>query len=276
MSTFLEQILDQKKREVAALYRDGLRVKSEKQDKVHTPQKVNLFADAISNVTRLSVIAEIKRASPSKGVINEQFDILARARAYTAGGAAAISVLTDGSYFHGSLADLKLVRQNVAIPILRKDFIIDPIQIDESSLAGANAILLIAAALTYDKLAMLSTYAKSRGLDVLIEIHSQDEVEVALHAEPSVLGINNRDLHTFKVSLDTTINILQTLPRVCPIISESGFVTATDIRQIAMHGVDGILVGESLMRKTTQSEIRSTIAEFSTFSLTSSESGCRQ
>ncbi len=275
MSTFLNRILDQKQREVEALYAKNYREQFTRQVEQTKNRKTNLFATAISDPSRLSIIAEIKRASPSKGVINEHFDILERAAAYEAGGAAAISVLTDSAYFHGSITDLKNVRQKVKIPILRKDFIIDPIQVDESLAAGAHAILLIAAAMSSEKLKELSTYAKEIGLDVLIEVHSPDEVETALNAKPSVLGINNRDLHTFEVSLETTVNITRTLPRMCPVISESGFLTTEDVKKIVVHNIDGILVGESLMRETSHSRIQSTILEFSSCVFSPAKGGCK-
>lgn len=191
----------------------------------------------------------MKKASPSKGLIAPGADPVAMARTYEAAGAAAISVLTDVQYFRGSLADLQAVRQAVHVPVLRKDFIIDELQIDEARAAGADAVLLIAAALTADRLRELARYGKSLGLDVLVEVHAREELAAALAAEPSVLGINNRNLHTFEVSLDTTGQILAEVPEGIPVIAESGIHTAEDARQMAACGVNGILVGESLMRQ---------------------------
>lgn len=275
MSTFLKRILDEKKREVENLYSENIHFQFEKQIEKHVQPVNGAFTAAVAAPGKLSVIAEIKRASPSKGIINEKFDILERAVAYETGGAAAISVLTDAANFHGSISDLKTVRQKTNLPILRKDFIIDSIQVEESYLAGASAILLIASAMSRDKLADLSTYAKDIGLDVLIEVHNQSEVETALFAKPSVLGINNRDLHTFEVSLKTSVDILRTLPRICPVISESGFLSIADVKEAARHGVDGILVGESLMREKFLPQLQKTIAEYSACIFAPTESRCK-
>jgi indole-3-glycerol phosphate synthase len=275
MSTFLERILEEKKREVENLYSKNIHFQFKKQIENHVHPVRAAFTAAIAAPGKLSVIAEIKRASPSKGIINEQFDILERAVAYEAGGAAAISVLTDAAYFHGSISDLKAVCQKTNLPILRKDFIIDSIQVEESLLAGASAILLIAAAMSRDKLAGLSTYAKGIGLEVLIEVHNQNEVETALFAKPSVLGINNRDLHTFEVSFKTSLDILRTMPRVCPVISESGFLSIADVKEVACHGVDGILVGESLMRENSLPQLQKTITEYSACVFAPTESRCK-
>jgi indole-3-glycerol phosphate synthase len=296
MSTFLERILEQKKREVEALYAENLHLQFENQIGKATlqqrEQKQQMLQQAKRSLVaalttaagsgRLGVIAEIKRASPSRGIINEEFDISERACAYAAGGAAAISVLTDRTYFHGSISDLEAVIQTTHLPVLRKDFIIDELQIEESCLAGANAVLLIAAALSGERLARLSAYAKRFGLDVLIEVHEQNEVEAALAAAPSVLGINNRNLHSFEVSLETTIGILQTLPRTCPVISESGIHSLNDVRKIAKAGIDGLLIGESLMKENSREQLGRTIAAYSASASVSTsvsvfaptESGC--
>ncbi len=277
MSSFLGRIIEQKKREVDALYRDLASHRQSQAQGTHQIQKRNhkQFKSEIEAPFRMSVISEIKRASPSKGMINADFDIAARARAYEKGGAAAISVLTDACYFLGSVNDLQTVSGVVNIPILRKDFIIDTIQIDESLQIGADAILLIAAALTGDTLAKLSEYAQHLGLDVLIEVHHISEMEAALAANPSVVGINNRDLNTFEVSLDTTVQILKGWQYSHPVISESGFSTANDVRRIAAYGIDGILVGESLMRLTSLETIQSTIALLSTLPDNRLTSGCQ-
>jgi indole-3-glycerol phosphate synthase len=170
------------------------------------------------------------------------------ASAYERGGASAISVLTDETYFQGSLQDLKDIRAHVNLPILRKDFIIDELQIAEARLAGADAILLIVAALTPHRLQQLSAYAQSIGLDVLIEVHALSELEAALHANPSVLGVNNRNLHTFEVNLNTTRDVIRETPKHQLVIAESGVHTAEDARLMWSYGARGILVGESLMK----------------------------
>jgi indole-3-glycerol phosphate synthase len=244
MSTFLSKILSTKADEVRELLTASL-------PPIHLPSlpPTRGFAKHIRSKANLAVVAEIKKASPSKGLIAPDFRPVTQAKLYEAAGAAAISVLTDKTYFQGSLIDLQNVHQAVTIPILRKDFIIHEIQIHEARLSGADAILLICAALSPERLKALSDYAKSLGLDVLIEVHQQDEMGPALSAAPTVLGINNRNLHTFEVSLDVTRELCQSLHADMLVISESGIFTAEDAEYVAQAGVSGILVGESLMKQ---------------------------
>ena len=194
-------------------------------------------------------IAEIKKASPSKGVIREDFDPVAIAKDYAANGAACLSVLTDEQYFQGADAYLRSVRQSVGIPIIRKDFTIDPYQILEARLMGADCILLIASALSAQQLSDLYTTAHDLGLDVLIEVHDQQELETALALEPNLIGINNRNLKTFETSLDTTLNLLPHIPKGVTVVTESGIRGKEDVQHMVAAGVYCFLVGEALMRQ---------------------------
>ena len=199
----------------------------------------------------LQVIAEVKKASPSVGVIREDFDPVAIALSYEAGGAAAISCLTDERFFQGSLDYLERIRATVDLPLLRKEFMIDPYQVWESRAAGADAILLIAGFVDWTQLGELRQTAREAGLAVLVEIHSADELEPALALEPDVLGINNRNLRSEKFVTDLA-NTAAIAPRVPPrqtLISESGIRSREDVALLTGLGVDGILVGEHLMRE---------------------------
>ena len=195
------------------------------------------------------VIAEIKKASPSKGVIRADFDPMAIAQDYAANGASCLSVLTDEEYFQGKDAYLREVRAAVDLPIIRKDFTIDPYQIYEARLMDADCILLIASALSNSELASLHGTAKDLGLDVLIEVHDRAELEVALTLDPNLIGINNRNLKTFETSLNTTLELLSDIPRHTTVVTESGISTRQDIELMLERGVYCFLVGEALMRQ---------------------------
>jgi indole-3-glycerol phosphate synthase len=196
----------------------------------------------------ISLIAEIKRASPSKGLIRADLDAVTLAREYEAGGAAAISVLTDRRFFQGDLDDLRSVRQHVGLPVLRKDFILDPYQVYEARAAGADALLLITAALGDDEL--LDLYQLTRALDMraLVEVHSEAELERALQVGPDIIGVNNRDLRTFRVDLETTARLRPLVPVDVILVAESGVHTPDDVARLAEIGADAMLVGESLVR----------------------------
>lgn len=243
--SFLEHILATKREEVARLRAQG--VGSDSALLKDLPP-VRGFAKHLETGTRLSIVAEVKQASPSKGLIARDFDPRRIARSYEQAGAAAVSVLTDASYFRGSLDDLRAVRDTVALPVLRKDFVIDERQLFEARVAGADAVLLICAALDRVQLAELAECAHSYGLDVLIEVHSVRELDAALAAKPSVLGVNNRDLETFDVRLETTHLVAKELPANLPFIAESGVLGPAEARQMAAAGACGLLVGEALMR----------------------------
>lgn len=198
--------------------------------------------------TTLALIAEVKKASPSVGLIAAQFDPVSIAQTYEAAGANAISVLTDERYFQGHLSDLTKVRQAVGLPVLRKDFVIDPVQIYEAAVAGADAILLIVAALEQSQLLHLLDVAQAHQLDVLVEVHDLGELERALDTPARIIGINNRNLKTFQVDLATTQALAAELPSHVTVVSESGIKTREDAKKVRDWGADAILVGESLMR----------------------------
>ncbi len=196
----------------------------------------------------LSLIAEVKRASPSAGLIAQDFDPVTIARRYEAAGADAVSVLTDEPFFQGHLDHLKAVRDAVTLPILRKDFILDEVQIYEAAAAGADAVLLIVAALSQDDLERLHDVATACQLDVLVEVHTLDELDRALATDARIIGINNRDLTTFEVDLSVTETLSEQVPAGVLLVSESGIRTAEDSRRLRACGSDAILVGEALMR----------------------------
>ena len=193
----------------------------------------------------------MKKASPSKGVLREDFDPIEIAKTYADNGASCLSILTDEKYFQGKLQYLSEIRKVVSIPLLRKDFMIDPWQLFESRVHGADAILLIVAALKTSDLKLFLEIAKELNLSALVEVHDAEEMKEALSVGADLIGINNRDLHTFRVTLETTLNLARDLPsdpnRV--IVSESGIFTRQDVDRLREGGVDAILVGESLMRE---------------------------
>lgn len=196
----------------------------------------------------LALIAEVKRASPSAGLIAPDFDPVVIATRYQAAGANAISVLTDEPFFQGHLDHLRAVREAVDLPILRKDFMLDEVQIYEASAAGADAILLIVAALSQDELVLLLDVATSCQLDTLVEVHTLAELDRALDTDARIIGINNRDLTTFKVDLAVTESLSEEVPPGVLLVSESGIRTAGDSHRLRACGADAILVGEALMR----------------------------
>ncbi|WFE69299.1 indole-3-glycerol phosphate synthase TrpC [Thiomicrospira sp. R3] len=197
-----------------------------------------------------AVIAEIKKASPSKGVLRDPFDPFAIAQSYERHGAACLSVLTDVDYFQGSIDYLKQARAATALPVIRKDFIIDPYQVYQARAMGADCILLIAASLDDDLMAQLAELAQSLGMDVLIEVHDGDELSRALTIALPLIGINNRNLHTFEVSLQTTLDLLGQIPADRIVVTESGILSAQDVALMRQHQVNSFLVGEAFMRAT--------------------------
>ncbi|MBP7949912.1 MAG: indole-3-glycerol phosphate synthase TrpC [Verrucomicrobiales bacterium] len=203
----------------------------------------------------LGVIAEVKRASPSAGIIKEDFDPVAQAVAYDRAGATAISVLTDERFFHGHLGHLAQIRPQVGCPLLRKDFIIDEVQIYESVVAGADAILLIVAALEQDQLHHLLQTATACQLDVLMEVHDREELDRALETDAKIIGVNNRNLKTFAVDLHTTELLSEEVPDGIILVSESGIRTPADARRTWGWGANAVLVGEALMRASDPAEI---------------------
>jgi indole-3-glycerol phosphate synthase len=207
------------------------------------------FASALQpGEGKLALIAEVKKASPSAGVIVESFDPVAIAKNYAGAGVEAISVLTDERFFQGHLSYLEMIRGAVPQPLLRKDFILDPLQIMEASAAGADAILLIVAALNQDQLNSLLETAATYLLDVLLEVHTLAELDRALETPAQIIGINNRNLATFEVDLSVTEKLSEQVPSEIVLVSESGIRTAEDLARIKACGVDAVLIGEALMR----------------------------
>jgi indole-3-glycerol phosphate synthase len=206
---------------------------------------------------QLAIIAEIKRASPSVGTIEKNLDPAEKAREYQGQGAEAISVLTDQTFFQGSLADLTAVHDAVSVPVLRKDFIVDKLQIVQAAAAGADAVLLIVAALDQDELLRLTEAAAELHLDALVEVHSEAELDRAIDVGAKIIGINNRDLTTFQVDLSITEHLSELVPKDVVLVAESGFKNAEDVKRAHHCGVDAILVGEALIRReVTIEELR--------------------
>ena len=195
-----------------------------------------------------NIIAEFKRRSPSKGVIRAGADLRSTVRSYEAGGAIALSVLTEEDYFDGSLNDLRVAKETVALPVLRKDFVFDEYQIFESAAAGADAVLLIVAALDDRQLESLQRLAEGLGMDALVEVHNQQEMDRAARCGAKLVGVNNRDLRTFEVTLETSLRLAPIAPEGALLVSESGLKDAGDLRRLKKHGFNGFLIGESLMR----------------------------
>ncbi len=196
----------------------------------------------------LSVIAEVKKASPSKGVIRADFQPLTFAKSYEKWGAAALSILTEEKYFQGNEAFLKEIKPAVSLPCLRKDFIVDPRQIRESYEMGADVILLIVASLTQEQLTDWHALARSYGLSVLVEVHNEEELEQAIQAGAEIIGVNNRNLKTFEVSLENSLRLIKLMPKEAIKVSESGIASSSDCDILEAAGFDAVLVGETLMR----------------------------
>jgi indole-3-glycerol phosphate synthase len=216
---------------------------------VRTTAKSHALLEALRNGPGVNIIAEFKRRSPSKGTIRENADAATIARSYQAAGAAAVSVLTEEDYFAGSLADLRTVRTAVSIPVLRKDFIVDEFQIHEAAVAGADALLLIVAALDDETLARLLRLTETElGLDALVEVHSRQEMDRAVASGAKLIGVNNRDLRSFVVSIETSLELAGHAPKDVCLISESG-LSPGDVPRLRSVGYKGFLVGEALMRE---------------------------
>ncbi len=240
--------------EIMAYKREVLKRVKEKlplaklQERLSGLPPVKDFPSAL-NADGISIIAEVKKASPSKGVIREDFDAVEIALDYEANGAAAISVLTEEKYFEGSLDYLSSIRERISLPLLRKDFLFDPYQLVEARVFGADAVLLIAAVLDDDTLKDLLFDAAKLGLSVLVEVHNEEELERTVRSGAQVIGINNRDLNTFVTDIETTKRLLPLVPDSRIIVSESGINTSLDIASLRDSGVDAFLIGEALMRE---------------------------
>tara|TARA_B100001287_G_scaffold259908_1_gene247537 strand:- start:40 stop:846 length:807 start_codon:yes stop_codon:yes gene_type:complete len=249
-TTILDRIIERKRVEVAD--RKARYAVEELQDLIAKQDPPRGFSDSLVSQMeskKSAVIAEIKRASPSKGLLRSDFQPALHASQYETAGATCLSVLTDQDFFQGSDADLKAARGACALPVIRKDFIIDPYQIFESRALGADCILLIVSALNEATLEGLFETARSVALDVLIEVHDERELHRALELESRLIGINNRNLHTFETKLEVTLDLLDKIPEDRLLITESGILQTKDVELMHSHGVYGFLVGEAFMRQ---------------------------
>jgi len=247
--TILKKILARKQQEI--IENSALISQSELIEKITLGSPPRGFANAISvkiESGEAAVVAEIKRASPSKGVICENFDPESIAKSYQLGGACCLSILTDVDFFQGSNEYLKVARRACQLPVIRKDFIIDEYQVYEARAMEADCILLIVSALSAESLSKLHDLSLSLGMDVLIEVHNEQELEVALPLNNSIIGINNRNLHTFDVSLENTLCLLDKIPKATIIVTESGIHSQSDVRLMRSKNVNGFLVGEAFMK----------------------------
>ena len=249
MKTILDEIAEKTRERIAKKKREiptGRlleRIESRKEQK-----EPFLFQKSLSR-EGLSFICEVKKASPSKGVIAETFPYLDIAKDYEKAGAAAISCLTEPFYFQGSDAYLEAIAREVQIPVLRKDFTVDPYMIYEAKAMGADAVLLICAILTEEELRSDLELAEHLGLSALVETHSEEEIEMAKRCRAKIIGVNNRDLHTFQVDLQTSASLRRLVPQEIIFVSESGIRTPEDIRLLKENGTDALLIGETLMRE---------------------------
>jgi indole-3-glycerol phosphate synthase len=259
MSNFLNEIIELKKRRLEIIKsKTTLEEIKKKALAVREKNASHRLQKALAEKDKINIIAEIKRASPSKGVINDKIDVAEIARMYERGGACAISVLTEEDKFQGSLEDLRTVREAVSLPILRKDFIFDEFQIYEAAETGADVILLIAAMLDDESLSKLYHLAEQElGLDVLLEVHTLEELERAKKIGAKIVGVNNRDLHSFKVTLDVSRELIKHAAKDSLLISESGLTTREDLLELKKSGFRGFLIGETLMRsENVEEELR--------------------
>ena len=253
MSTILDSIIERKKVEVEELRKSAREIPE-------ISSKPRSLLKALREANNVAIISEFKRASPSKGDINLSLDPAEQAKLYALSGASAVSVLTDEKGFKGSFSDLKEVREAVELPVLCKDFIVDPIQIDLALSAGADIILLIASALPLEKLAELYEYVSEKGLECLVEIHDETDLKKALHIKAQIIGINNRDLKTFEVNLENTEKLGPLVKKAgALLISESGIRTREDVLRVAAAGASGVLIGETFM---TSTDIKNTFTQF--------------
>jgi indole-3-glycerol phosphate synthase len=249
VADILARILDWKRQEVA-LAKQVLGLAELRQGVTTLPATRSLYrALQAQPDQRPRVIAEVKKASPSAGLIRADFDPVAIASVYARHGAAAISVLTDSKFFQGELRFLTAIRQHVQVPLLRKDFVVDPYQLYEARWYGADAVLLIAAALDVPQLVDLAALSQELGLEPLVEVHTAAELEKALECSCRIIGVNNRDLHTFRTDIATTLELLRHIPSGYLVVSESGLRDHATLTHLAAHGVAAFLIGESLMRE---------------------------
>ena len=243
-SGILAEIVEEKQQEVADLYQNAALIEQEGRER---KSPIRPFRQALE-ARQPAIIAEIKKASPSRGLLRPDFHPAFIAHSYEEGGASCLSVLTDRHFFQGAMADLEAARAAVSIPVLRKDFTIDRLQVFEAAAHGADAILLIAAILDVETLQELRELAESLGLAVLVEVHDADQLTRAVDSGATILGVNNRNLETFEVSLDTSVRLSYLMPKDALRVSESGIYSKADIDLLMGAGFHAFLVGESLMR----------------------------
>lgn len=249
----LDTIVTTKKQEVANLKSKGIHLPPEFQGKEFDPPRG--FRKALVDFSGVAVIAEAKKASPSKGVICEDFQPATIVKNYQDNGAQAVSVLTDVDYFQGSLLYMMQAREAISLPVIRKDFIIDELQIKEAHLHGADAILLIAAILEQNQLQEYQACAREYGMDILVEVHDERETEMALRAESTLIGVNNRNLKDFSMDIETTFRLKKHIPEDIPVVSESGLKTEEDFKRLRGEGIAAALIGETLMRAGAESSL---------------------
>lgn len=245
--TMLDRILETKRADVAA--RKATMSHADLDARIATKSAPRGFRAALDAKTGHALIAEVKKASPSKGLIRADFDPPAHARAYEAGGAACLSVLTDERWFQGADIFLEQAREAVSIPVLRKDFMVDPWQVHESRALGADAILIIVAALDDTQMQEIEAAAVECGMDALIEVHDAAEMERAARLKSRLIGVNNRDLRDFTVDFQRTYELVAHAPAGCTFVAESGLTNREDLDAMAEHGIHCFLVGEALMRQ---------------------------
>ena len=247
--SILEKIKLTKLVEVSKLNKDKL--ENDKFNFLKSPQNNEIFRNSLKNMgnNNYTLITEIKRASPSKGIIREDFNPTELAISYEKGGASCLSVLTDVTYFKGSNDYISQIKNVVSLPILRKDFMIDPLQVIESKNLGADCILIIIGMNSIEDNKIIESMALDIGLECILEVHSLEELEATKHFSSNIIGINNRDLNTFNTDIETTVKLLPNVPKNKTVISESGLSRKSDLERLAKLGVSSFLVGESLMRQ---------------------------
>ena len=247
MITKLQEIIDYKKEEFT--FRRNQTNNFELQSKIDQQKKPRKFLESLNKANKLNLIAEVKKASPSKGIIRKDFDPLELAKCYQNGGASCLSVLTDEKYFQGNNRYIDVIKKEVDLPILRKDFIVDPWQIKESRSLGADCILLIMAALKIEDAILLEKEAMDLGMDVLIETHTEEEVLMANKLKSKLVGVNNRNLKTMEVDINNTLKLKNFIDPEKILVAESGLKTHLDLQWFKENGIINFLIGESLMKE---------------------------
>ena len=247
MITKLQEIINYKKEEFT--FRKNQTNNFELQSKIDQQKKPRKFLERLNNANKFNLIAEVKKASPSKGLIRKDFDPLELAKCYQNGGASCLSVLTDEKYFQGNNKYIDVIKKEVDLPILRKDFIVDPWQIKESRSLGADCILLIMAALNIEDAILLEKEAIDLGMDVLIETHTEEEVKMANKLKSKLVGVNNRNLKTMEVDINNTLKLKNFIDPEKILVAESGLKTHLDLQWLKENGIINFLIGESLMKE---------------------------